>query len=487
MNSTDIFYHVVISRASVECCWPLQGQVPTTTMSGPLSKSSGLSSALNIAEEAINVTKKRGIVSVLGSDSDQRPTAQGSSLRKTLSADMSSKKCLTQNGFSPLKKVASSVSITDDCQGKKELEKPCQFDIWSSIISKKPDDDDSRSLPPPYIHPLVKRSASCLSEKSLQICTESLGSETGSDGFSSYPPSEAGDVEEDRKEENQHGVLHQPKTACFDDEDDQPRIVKKSPQYGSFPPPIPSLSLEDGASVRMETHRDNGRLVLEAVSVPWKNNFLAQRQDGRLVLTFANTINETEVFESFGAEEKGTETTILEEEEEEEEEMCGHKIESAMNLQRLAAMMNKPVWLSNKNPTWPKTFDEIVKLGEGKEEKVEPTTPPPLVARLIPSPSPPPPSTVNAYEYYWRRPNEPMSSKAAILTPLGQQPPASLLKDKQLILTKKETANDEQQQQQQQLVVLRGNNGDYFVPLLRGCKETRRSLIYLDPYCIATS
>ncbi|KAK8513363.1 hypothetical protein V6N12_052556 [Hibiscus sabdariffa] len=442
-------------------------------MSGPL----GLSSALNITEEAINVTKKRGIVSVLGSDSDQSPTTQGSSLSKTLSADMSSKKWLTQNGFSPLKKIAPSLSITD-----KELQKPCQFDIWSSIISKKPDDDDdSKSLPPPYIHPLVKKSASCLSEKSLQICTESLGSETGSDGFSSYPPSESGDVEEDRKEENQHGVLHQPKTACFDDEDDQPRIVKRSPQYGSFPPPIPSLSRKDGASVRMETHRDNGRLVLEAVSVPLKNNFFAQRQDGRLVLTFANTINEAQVFESFGAEEKGTETiTLEEEEEEEEEEMCGHKIESAMNVQKLAAMMNKPVWLSNKNPTWPKTFDEIVKLGQGKEEKVEPTTPPPLVARLIPSASPsPPPSTANAYEYYWRRPNE-------LITPLGQQPPASLLKDKQLILTKKQTANNEQQQQQQ-LVVLRGNNGDYFVPSLRGCKETRRSLIYLDPYCIATT
>ncbi|GAY40699.1 hypothetical protein CUMW_053990 [Citrus unshiu] len=31
-----------------------------------------------------------------------------------------------------------------------------------------------------YVHPLVKRSASMLSEKSLEMCTESLGSETGS-------------------------------------------------------------------------------------------------------------------------------------------------------------------------------------------------------------------------------------------------------------------------------------------------------------------
>ncbi|KAL4334983.1 hypothetical protein GQ457_07G035840 [Hibiscus cannabinus] len=440
-------------------------------MSGPLCRSLGLSSASNITEEAINVTEKQGIVSILGSDTDQRPTTKGSSLRKTLSADMSSKKWLTLNGFSPLKKIASSeefsVFITDSSSGeageddKKELEKPCEFDIWSSIVSKKADEEESsKSLPPPYVHPLVKRSASCLSEKSLEICTENLGSETGSDGFSSYPPSETGDVEEDQLHQQQ-------KTACSDDEDDEPRFVKcnndvigkKPSQYGSFPPPIASLSRRDGASVRMETHRDNGRLVLEAVSVPAKNNFLAQRQDGRLVLTFSNTINE--------AEEKGSE----------EDDMCREmeqcrKLDSgAMNV-----LMNKPIWLANRNPTWPKTFDEIV----GKEEIYEPTTQPPpaplqslllrpRVARLIPSTT-----SFNAYEYYWRRSNQ------GILTP------PSLLKEEgyeQILLPKKQRANDEQQQ----LLVLRGNNGDYFVPLLRGCKETRGSLVFSDPFCIATS
>ncbi|GMI92275.1 enhancer of aba co-receptor 1 [Hibiscus trionum] len=473
-------------------------------MSGPLSKCLGSSSASNI-------TEKQGIVSILGSDTDQRPTGKGSSLRKTLSADMSSKKWLTVNGFSPLKKIASSeefpVSITDslseeagedDCEDKKEVEKPCQFDIWSSIISKKAEDESSKSLPPPYVHPLVKRSSSCLSEKSLQICTESLGSETGSDGFSSYPPSENGELEED-----QHGVLQlqlqQQKTASSDDEDEHPRFVKcnydvigkKSALYGSFPPPIPSLSRKDGASVRMETHRDNGRLVLEAVSIPSKNNFLAQRQDGRLVLTFSNTINE--------AEDKGTETNTFEEEEDTCREMeQGPKLESgAMNVHRLAVLINKPVWLANRNPTWPKTFD-VVKLGEGKEEKYEPTTqpppPPPLqslvlrprVARLIPSA---PPSTTsgesfNAYEYYWRRPNQPISSKAGMFSPVAQPSPAEDKGFKQIVGPKKQTGND-----QQQLLVLRGNNGDYFVPLLRGCKESRGrgSLVFSGPYCVATS
>ncbi|KAE8700226.1 U-box domain-containing protein 23 [Hibiscus syriacus] len=405
-------------------------------MSGPLSKSLGLSSASTITEDAINGTEKQGMPS-----SEEFPVF-----------------------------VTDSSSEGDDCQDK-ELEKPCQFDIWSSIISKKANNDSSISLPPPYVHSLVKRSANGLSEKSLEICTESLGSETGSDGFSSYPPSETSYAEED-----QHGVLQQQKTACFDDENDQPRTVKcnkynvigkKSPQHGSFPPPISSLSRKGGASVRMETHRDNGRLVLEAVSVPSMNNFFAQRQDGRLVLTFANTINEAGVFESFG-----TEANIFDDEEDVCREMeHGIKLEcGATNVHRSAAMMNKPLWFANRNPTWPKSFDEIV----------EPTAPPPAprVARLIP----PPQSTTaaasfNAYEYYWRRHDQPMSSKAAILTSFSQQSP-------QLFFSKKQTANDHHQHQ---MVVLRGNNGHYLVPLSKGCKEAWRSVIFLFPYCIATS
>ncbi|OMP03346.1 hypothetical protein CCACVL1_02472 [Corchorus capsularis] len=402
--------------------------------SAPLSKSLGLSSALKISEEEVMITKKQGIVSILGMDSDHtRPSnnKSASSLRRTLSADMSSKKWLTQHGFSPLKKIASSdefpVSILDSSseeeeeeteetrgqfdiwasiqQEKKQKEldqKPGQFDIWSSIISQqKAEEESSKSLPPPYIHPLVKRSASSLSEKSLEICTESLGSETGSDGFSSYPPSETGDMEEDTKEEDQQlqQLQHQkPESLITSFDAEEPRIVKydvskKLSSNRSFPPPIPSLSSRDGASLRMKTHRDNGRLVLEAVSVPSQNNFLAQRQDGRLSLPMR-----------------------------------------------------------------------------------------PRVARLIPSP----PSTAaaaagaassfNAYEYYWR-PNQPMS-KATILNPIAQKDNNSSNKQQAL-------SND---QQQQQLLVFRGNKVDYFVPLLKGCKEARRpSLLFWEPYCIATS
>ncbi|XVF47019.1 hypothetical protein PTKIN_Ptkin03bG0075500 [Pterospermum kingtungense] len=529
-------------------------------MSSPLSNNLRLSEAMDM------VTKKQGIVSILGSDTETRPNKSAASLRRTLSADMSSQKWLTKYGFSPLKKIASSeefpVSIIDSSSeeeetearghqfdfwssiqeehNKKRLERPGQFDTWSSILSQKAQEDCSKPVPPPYIHPLATRSASALSEKSLQICTESLGSETGSDGFSSYPSSETGsDMEED-----QEAVLQQQKLSSFDGE--EPRIVKynydvgvrkSSTHHRSFPPPIPSLSGKDGASVRMKTHRDNGRLVLEAVSVTSQNNFVAQRQDGRLVLTFANIIitpseAESEVSEVMNVEEEIKEMEELEEEfescgeledlesvdiddeEEEDEEvveiegveedMCcemekGPKLSSgAMNVHRLAVMMNKPIWLANRNPTWPQNFDEIVRFGEEMEEKVESTSPPPVaqslpsrprVARLISSPPPPPPSAAasfNAYEYYWRRPNQAMS-KSAILNSFAQQTQSPPLKDNTnnnpLILSKNLMASNDQQQ----LLVLRGNKGDYFVPLLKSCKEPRRSLLFWEPYCIATS
>ncbi|KAE8711449.1 hypothetical protein F3Y22_tig00110293pilonHSYRG00056 [Hibiscus syriacus] len=255
-------------------------------------------------------------------------------------------------------------------------------DIWSSIISQNADDDESsKSVPVPYIHPLVKRSASSLSVKSLEICTESLGSETGSDGFSSYPPSETGDMHEDDHREKDQQL-------CFD-HGVEPRIVKHY-NYDivgkkSFPPPIPSLSSKDGSSLRIKTHRHNGILVLEAVSFPSQNNFVAQRKNGRLVLTFSSTEEDEvgefeEEHESFGEEDKESEMNPC----------C--EMEEAMNVLRLAVIMNKPICLTNRNPTWPKNFDDMVKLET--EDKVEATIispplgqvlPPRMSSRLIPS------------------------------------------------------------------------------------------------------
>ncbi|XP_021911467.1 protein FAF-like, chloroplastic [Carica papaya] len=506
-----------------------------------------LSSTLKMEDEAL-VTKKQGIISILGSDSERSSSSSGS-LRRTLSADMSSKKWLSQHG---LKKTASSeqflVSIADSCEtasseqflnscktasseqflvsiadscssddyeetSKKEVENPAQFDIWSSILSQKSQQDSNKNLPAPYIHPLVKRSASSLSEKSLQICTESLGSETGSDGFSSYPSSETGDMEEDKEDQDQRHEQQQSFEGFYVEK--APRIYtskyKKLPER-SFPPPIPSLTRQDGASLRMRTVRDNGRLVLEAVSVPSQNNFRAERQDGRLVLTFNSPEmiepedededeDEDESFqfdelelENFGEEDEETETDEEEEEEEEETEEEETKLPSGViNFHRLALMVNnKPMGLvNNRNQTWPKKINEIVKFEEDIViDKLDPTATPlaqslpprPRVGRLIPSPRSPvtvttAASSLNAYEYYWKRP-KPITN---VFNPIPHHSPSG----------KNPTTGYEQQQQQQQgdgLMVLRENEkGEYLVRMTKGCKEPRRSIIFWEPYCIATS
>ncbi|XP_065869186.1 protein FAF-like, chloroplastic [Euphorbia lathyris] len=309
-----------------------------------ISKSFGLSSSLE--EEEVMVIKKQGIV-------ERSKSSAAVSLRRTLSADMSSKKWLSQH---PLKKIASSeefpVSFSEQQQ---QLE---QFDIWTSMLSQKQECNNHT----PYVHPLVKRSASSLTGKSLDICTESLGSETGSDGFSSEKLVSA-------KSESEYNK----------------KSISTSTSTRSFPPPIPSLSRGDGASVHMRPRRDNGRLVLEAVSVPSQNNFRAERQDGRLVLTF---INNEEVMDR-------------------SEEVEAPKLKlsgGVMNVHRLALMMNKSVVLSNRTPTptWSNKFNN------NEQENLTQSLPPrPPVARMI----------SNAYEYYWKA--KPSNEKQELLVFTG--------------------------------------------------------------------
>ncbi|KAF5751683.1 protein FAF-like chloroplastic [Tripterygium wilfordii] len=479
------------------------------------SLSKSLRSSFSLNPEAM-ATKKQGIVSILGSDCEN--TKPGS-IRRTLSADMSSKKSLIHLGFSPIKKIASSeelpkLSIQDSEEEnskenetpdqfdvwtsiqeenkkiKKEgMEKPDQLDIWSSIISQKVL-EDAKSLPPPYVHPLVKRSSSSLSEKSLEICTESLGSETGSEGFSSYPPSETSDVEDKEQE-----VVPQQteRRRCFDEEEYSPVVKYKKSPPRSFPPPIPSLSNRDCSSLHMRSRRDNGRLLLEAVSVQSQNNFHAQREDGRLVLTFVNQDEPNyeeekendmedlaEEFEGIEEQDKEIEEETEKDAEETEEDVVMDQVPNlssgVINFHKLITM-SKPMGLAVNSPTWPNRFHEMVKF----EEVVEVEEPTPLAQSLPPRPqaaaaaarmiSPPSAAvtaksttaaaSLNAYEYYWT-----MASSAV---------------DKKLIFS-----TTPMEIGQEKLLVLRSKKGEYLVPLLKGCKEPR-SFLFWGPHCIATS
>ncbi|OIV99258.1 hypothetical protein TanjilG_06563 [Lupinus angustifolius] len=502
------------------------------------------------------IQKKQGIVTILESSfGDTNIPSEKSSLRRTLSADISSQKWVSnetiknvpsseelmqQNSSSSSKTIAEALSsdeveaerdrleIWSSIQRNKKEEKekagPCAFDMWNSLVSLKDNNEISKSLPAtPYIHPLVKRTKSCLSEKSLEICTESLGSETGSDGLvSSYPSSE---TEEDKEEEHQQ---HQEVEVEEKEEkviiEEEPKYnysggaaTKKYPSSRSFPPPLPSL----GPSLHMRTHRDNGRLVLEAVSVPTNNNFCVQRQDGRLVLTFANQEETKDVSDAaadevseenydYGVAMEKLEEVHDEESEEEDEEteevdgtMSDVKVvesvvikkapllsnEIATNgVHRLAMMMNKPIGLVNKNPEWSEKFNEVE-----KSEVAKSLPPKPRVARLIPS------TNFNAYEYYWKTKPSPTSAQVVSTTlsnslsyhqKHNNNSTSTLVNNNstnKVIFSGniKQMSNDHRQQ----LMVVREKNGDYKLVhnLDQSCKDSRRTFLFWEPYCIATS
>ncbi|CAN0859386.1 Protein FAF-like, chloroplastic, partial [Linum grandiflorum] len=209
---------------------------------------------------------------------------------------------LTNSASSPTRNLAKIRFSRSGCASSCRIVRYMECDY---VRQKTKEEDKDLSLP--YIHPLVRQSKSCcLSEKSLEICTESLGSETGSEGFSSNPSSVAGDNDEEgegqsQTKEEKNIVSDPPTMQKFDMEDlciaklNSNNFVssgssanKKAVLPNSFPPPIPSLARGAAATetLHMRPHCDNGRLVLEAVSCASRNNFRAQREHGRLVLTF---------------------------------------------------------------------------------------------------------------------------------------------------------------------------------------------------------
>ncbi|GAA0167124.1 hypothetical protein LIER_22127 [Lithospermum erythrorhizon] len=513
--------------------------------SAPVNRSVTLPSPIKITKEEasrINI-EKQGIVSILGKDLEI--TKSPPSLRRTFSADMSSKNFLSTNGmFSPMKRIASSEALAasssegddeedlnnmpdhDDIwrsiQSQKEkkeevINNPTQLNsVWSSILSEKPNNEANNNLeiPPPYVHPLVKKS-STLNEKSLEICTESLGSETGSDDFS-YPNSEAEDDKQQKHQENepqmQNYSFEEVKVAKYN-YDPSKKMAPKA-----FPPHLPSLASKDGPSLHMQSHRINGRLVLEVVSVPQRNYFQAERHEGRLVLTLLNSPDSQDddkvadfedVFgnleEIEGAHEAETdedEDDCAEDEEEDEEDQeivkqnamkkmaffmeqssASLPTSGMLNVHRSALMMKSLMGLGNRDPTWSNKLNKAVELME-EQLVAELTLPPipqslppqPRLSRFIPTSSttpstPPSAMSLNAYDYFWRNNKNTFVDQEF---------------NNKSVLAK---INNEFQsnEQQENIVIVKGNNGDCLVPFIKGCKENRRSLLSRQPHCIATS
>ncbi|XP_058773669.1 protein FAF-like, chloroplastic [Vicia villosa] len=298
-----------------------------------------------------------------------------------------------------------------------------QLDIWSSILNQKNKDEASQSKPSPYIHPLVKKSKSYLSEKSLEICTESLGSETGSDGFSSsYTPSSSSSEDTNSEDDGKMKT-------CYSD--DNPKLInnhslKNKKKPWCIPPPLPSLGSQS-QQLQMRSHRDHGRLFLflQVVSVPSQNNFIATRQNGRLILTFA--IHEEE--------------EIIEEEESviEQPNACSFELAG-----------NKKV----KSPKWSEKFNLVTNFKDVKLVQHD------SLPRSL--------SLINTYQYYSRiKTTENVDS---------------------LILNDEENRNTNEVVVSGKMNIYHVFSQEVLVQNMKFCKDSRTttSFLFWDPCCIAT-
>ncbi|KAE8675192.1 Mitochondrial Rho GTPase [Hibiscus syriacus] len=155
-----------------------------------------------------------------------------------------------------------------------------------------------------YVHPPVKRSAaSRLSDKSLEMCTEHLGSETGS---------------ESRDCGHDISLLSlKTQTVARDIIPSKPRessSTRKMRRDYSFPPPLTSISCSNG--VQVKSHRENGRLILQAVSVsPCHSYFHAERSEGRLRLSLFRDATPVIDIEDQDQEQEDDEEVKVEEDE----------------------------------------------------------------------------------------------------------------------------------------------------------------------------
>ncbi|XP_045787441.1 protein FANTASTIC FOUR 3-like [Trifolium pratense] len=161
-----------------------------------------------------------------------------------------------------------------------------------------------------YMLSQQKRSSLVLSPKSLELCTENLGSESGTD------------IVENDMLLSSLGTMEQ-REPCR-----RVLVATKKVKTQNFPPPL--TTIRGSESLRVRPRREDGRLVIEVAKVPPSTScFQADRSNGRLRLCFST--NQTTSFEP----EEDVDDVIDEneephnEEEYSQNEMIGGEIQDA--------------------------------------------------------------------------------------------------------------------------------------------------------------
>ncbi|XP_004496767.1 protein FANTASTIC FOUR 3 [Cicer arietinum] len=126
-----------------------------------------------------------------------------------------------------------------------------------------------------YVHPQQKRSSLVLSPKSLELCTENLGNESGTD------------IIENSIENMLLFSSFEQRQPC------RQVLVAKKAKTMNFPPPL--TTIRGSESLRVKPHREDGRLVIEVTKVPPSTScFQADRSHGRLRLCFSTNFDQEE-------------------------------------------------------------------------------------------------------------------------------------------------------------------------------------------------
>ncbi|XP_039048001.1 protein FANTASTIC FOUR 2-like [Hibiscus syriacus] len=242
----------------------------------------------------------------------------------------------------PFTGVKDAIACTNDCKpiGNRNVDTGC----WSFVKSPADNTEDSNSTPNDevYVHPLVKRSTSMLSERSLEMCTESLGSETGSDVSESIDDISLLSLE---------NVVYNSKPR----ESSAARM--KTSRVKSFPPPLTSISGSNG--VKVKSRREGGRLVLEAVTSPPCNSYFhTERSEGRLRLSLFKDIDANAMFEGNHDEEK-------DQEEVKHDEYDGEDNENGEINNEESLIMEVRIWNEIVGVLGPKSETEVKKVGVG--------------------------------------------------------------------------------------------------------------------------
>lgn len=254
--------------------------------------------------------------------------------------------CMTENNIENVKEKCNYQVTKKPSTTTTNLDLGSSGGGWSCLqnlsnISKDSNMDKESGI---YVHPLSKRSR--FSEKSLQLCTESLGSETGTDiidtsifSFSSsysriekstLPP--ASSITTTNDDHTMTTTTHQLSESSSSSSSTWSRNCKVNKRStgssnkkscNKFPPPL--TTIRGLNSVQYRPHREDGRLIIKAVEAPLTHNYLqAERSNGRLRLCFfkdeisASNFDENEELDE--NENDIIENDIRDDEEEEEEE-----------------------------------------------------------------------------------------------------------------------------------------------------------------------